>query len=94
MTFIFSHYRLCKMSAQIIECKIYAPYELSTTISTLWYNRAVVLSYGPLSPLGEARVCVCNKTLVMTSSTKLLQQPAVSIHPTMNWQEKQDFKSP
>ena len=28
---VFSHYHICKFSAQIIECKIFAPYELNLT---------------------------------------------------------------
>ena len=32
MTFVFSQYHLCKLSAQIIEGKIIVPYELSITL--------------------------------------------------------------
>ena len=35
--FVFIHYHLCKISAQIIECKTFAPYELSITLFTLWF---------------------------------------------------------
>ena len=34
--FVFTHYDLCKISANITECKMFATYELSITQDYLW----------------------------------------------------------